>query len=108
MPSYGFGDIVLVPFLRERFLDVSWLSAALFLTPKANSPRHGCVGAWTVLGMVFAQKGDQRSALGALLNAGRFSKDQAKTIGYFTQLAETDPRTSVREAAAEAMRQAGL
>jgi len=65
------------------------------------------VGEWTVLGMVFAQKGDQRSALGALLNAHRFSKDQAKTVGYFTQLAETDPRTSVREAAAEAMRQAG-
>lgn len=64
------------------------------------------VGAWTVLGMVLAQQRDRRSALGALLNAYRFSKDQAKTVGYFTQLAETDARASVREAAAEATRQA--
>ena len=66
------------------------------------------VGAWTVLGMVFARQGHQRSALGAFPNAYRFSKDQAKTGGYFTKLAETDRRASIREAAAEPMRQVGL
>jgi len=48
------------------------------------------VGAWTVLGMVIAQQGDQVAALGALLNAYRYSKDQAKTLSYFTQLTESD------------------
>ena len=63
------------------------------------------VGAWTVLGTVIAQQGDQRSALGALLNAYRFSKDQPRTIGHFTQLAESDSREPVRQAASAAVRQ---
>ena len=64
------------------------------------------VSAWTVLGMVIAQEGDPRAALGALLNARRYSKDQPKTLAYFNQLAEYDPRDGIRQAAMEAVRQA--
>ena len=45
--------------------------------------------------MVIVQEGDQRAALGALLNAPRYSKDQPKTLAYFNQLSENDPRDGI-------------
>jgi Flp pilus assembly protein TadD len=93
--------------LGLALLDAGKLAEAEVALMEALLIEPARVGAWTVLGMVMAQRGDQAAALGALLNACRYSKDQAKTLGYFTQLAESDLREPVRMAASEALRLAG-
>ena len=70
-----------------------------------SMPRAGRIDFPIAYRLVIAERGDQTGALGALLNAYRYSKDQAKTVAYFTQLAETDARDTVRRAASEAVRQ---
>lgn len=93
--------------LGLALLDAGRLKEAEVALMEALIIEPSRVGAWTVLGMVLAQQDDSSAALGALLNAHRFSKDQAKTLGYFAQLAESDLREPVRQAAGEALRQAG-
>ncbi len=93
--------------LGLALLDAGRLSEAESALMEALLIEPARVGAWTVLGMVIAERGDQTGALGALLNAHRYSKDQAKTVAYFTQLAETDMRAAVRRAASEAVLQVG-
>lgn len=58
---------------------------------------------WGGLGLVLAKEGRVNDAVAAFHLAYRFSKSPAKTIEYFTKLAESDPDQNVRVAAGKAL-----
>ena len=63
---------------------------------------------WGIYGAVLAQQGNQSDAIGAFLNAYRFTRSQDKTREYLQKLSTEDSDSQVRAAASKALEKLGV